>query len=788
MALIPRANDSVILTPSSPVPIRGSSVAGVAESAQANLGGDISKLGVAIMQHQQKQEDMAQSNSFQISSAKVQATYQESFAEAQRTASPDGSDIVQKMNDIAGPKLDDIKSNGPSAPEYADRLDAVAQATSAMMSAHAKVAGLSMLEKYNADGADKVSDTYADSVRQNPNPQMVATNTKAFGSYLDERVTKGNFTPQERTKLMNTFNEKQGLSYIDGLSNSGKYGQALNYLTANQQNPDLKTSVDPEQARQLGLIDSKEADMLKSQGKTYDMPALTTKDGAQLTPELTAAMSAIDPLKKAAMIDHLQGKVEAQGNLKLGELNSNITSFEYLAYHGAPISEAQVADLKNQVNMNPALTPFARVRNMDAINTAVASQNTIKLLQTAPRSKWDSIINSFDSRVNLAHQKATGNDPQMAGAGADLSVQANRAQAKERVQSYADKLTKIQAEDAGQFSIDSDQTMNHLYRGTKDNDPGASQKFARQSLSRQDYLQIPKDDQSILPNADAQSMGAALKNMPNSEAADDFIKNIQTKWGPYAPKVLAEVAQTDKSLEKYQALAYIPAGNRFGLVDAIKNQDVIKKSFTQIDQKSVVQKDINTQVNSALGQFSQAVSGGSNDSSRIGIVNTYRDAMELQVKKEFVKDPSISVADASKKAYDDVIGSQFNVVQGQRSAVIVPKTLAGQPMLPSTVSDYMSRYSDAAGFKELDPFIPKDPMGKYAANPDSFYSDLAARSKWVTNQSQDGIKLMNTEMDGTLTPIYDKFGKPIEKKYTDLSLNPVKRKEKASLTDYRGGG
>ncbi len=786
MALIPRAQETNAMTVSSPVPIRGSTSAGIQASSEADLGGNIAKLGGALIQHAQRQEDMSQSNAFEISKAQLQANYMTSMAEAEKQASPDGSDMVQKFNEISGPNTDKIKANGPTSKEYADRLAAVDEAMRTEMGAHATVTGLSMQEKSNMDGAIKIADTHADSVRANPSPAMVGIAKNSYGQYLDGLVQKGVFTPDHRTKLMNGFDEKLGLSAIEGMAIQGKYGEAVNYLNANQGDASLVNKLDPDQAKSIGLIDSKEAEQLKSQGKTYDIPILTKKDGAQLTPEMTAAMSAIDPLKKASMIEQMKGKAQAAGDLKVSELNANMSGFEFMAYHGGSVSDAQIAKLKQDINSNPALTPFARVRNMDAINTAVAANQSIKTMQTLPRDKWDSVINNFDSKVNMAQAQAAKYDNQMASAHSDLAVQANRMQAKERLQDTASKMIKAQETDAGGFSIESDPVLNNLFRGTKNNDPEVSQRFASQTLARQNYLGISKDGQSVLPNSEAEGIGATLKHLPNSEAAADYLKNLNAKWGPYYPKVLSEITGTDKDLAKYQALAYIPSAQQFGLVDAIKNKGAILDNFKNLEGHTEIHNTMSAVADKEMSQFSKSLLGGANDSSRIQVINGYKDAIMLKAKRDVV-DSGKSPTEAVKTATDEVINSQFNFVPSNGAPILVPKTMNGQPVLPEQVSNFVNKYSDAESFKELNLQVRGDATGKYQANPDSFYRDLQDKGRWVTNSAQDGVKLMTLEMSGKLQPVFDKYGKQVEKKYSDIMMNPVKPKP-LFIPGFKGGG
>ncbi len=776
MAIIPRATDQVLMSVSSPVPIRGSANAGVAEAAQADVGGAISKLGVTVMQHYQRQQEMAQANSYEISASKLEGAYQTSVQEATRQAAPDGSDLQQKFTEISQPLIDEIKANGPTDQNYIDRLNAHDESFRAKVIApHLMLTHGSMLEKYNADGANKIADTFSDSVRQNPVPGMLASRVSNYGTYLDGLTKNNTISEKTATKLKDDFQEKVGLSFIEGLAQTGRHSSAINYLTANQADPSFVSKLDPEQAQQAGLIDGREAQALKAQGKTYDLPVITKSDGVALTPEVTQALNAIDPIKKAGLIDHLKAKADMENNLKIGELNSQVSGLEYLAYHGGPITDAQTAQVKSQINQNASLTPFARVRLMDQVNTAVASNQMIQQLSSLPRNKWSTVIDTFDTRVQNANTKATGFDSKMASAGADLAVQSNRLQAKNRIESYAQTLAKSQSDDAAGFVIGSDQNTNDLYRGTKDNDPSSSQTYARQMLSKQAFLQIPPEDRSILPNGDAQAMGTILKNMPNAEAANDFLTKQQAKWGPYYPKVLGEIAGTDKALQKYATATYAPAETRGDLVDAIQNAGPINDNFKNIEKTGAIKEhDVVTQVNAKLQGFTQAIGGSSNDTSRIGIVNNFRDAMTNLVKRDAVRG-GVNFSNLSgsvDSAFEQVIGSQYSIIPSKNSSVLAPKQIGGAPINASSISDYISNMSSADSLKTLGLQVPNDPLGKYQRDPDSFYKDLATTGRWVTNQAQDGMKLMNVEMDGKLSPIYDAYGKPVEKKYLDIMNNP----------------
>ena len=279
--------------------------------ATAEVGGDIAKVGQTLMTQYAKQQDMQQDNAFQISASKLEGAYATSYEQAKHEANPDGSNFDEKLQEIVAPQVQDILANGPTSGPYADKLSTANEVIKNKVGSRAQIEKISMLEQYNANGAAQIGDTFADSVRENPSPEMIDNRTKTYNDYLDDKVNKGIFTPETRDKLMQNFNGKLGMSYVEGLANRGSYGQAVNTLRANQTDPSMMTNLEPAQAKSLGLITQKEADQLTTEGKTYDLPVLTQKDGARLSPALVQAMNAIDPLKKSGLIDQMKNKAEA---------------------------------------------------------------------------------------------------------------------------------------------------------------------------------------------------------------------------------------------------------------------------------------------------------------------------------------------------------------------------------------------------------------------------------------------------------------------------------------------
>lgn len=773
MGIIPRAQENVRMNVSSPVPIRGASTEGVAEMASAGLGQDLQKLGGVILQHYDQQEELKQQNALEISSNQLESLYRQSMEVAEKEAASDGSDIGKKFNDHFNPAASEIIKNGPGEKKYADRLQVFEQKVRTQADTNLFIQSGVLLEKHNSDQATVIGNTFANSVREHPEPAMVASRIQNYETYLGG--IKG-ISPKENAKLMNNFMGDIGISFVQGLIEKGQPGAALNYLRANQPNEadgkPISIKLDPNEAQKLGFIHAGEKDALLEQGKTYDIPALTKGDGARLTPQLTAAMNAIDPQKKFQYIEHVKNKAEGEAAARLSELSHQVTAAKYLAERGELGSndEAQIAYLKKQINMNPYATPASKLRLMDDLNTAAALGDQTKSMMSKPRSQWASAVESFDQRIKAGEESAAKFDPRMKDASSDLSVQANRLQAKEKVKAFQVHLAAAQKADASSFVLNSNDKVKTLFEGIKDGDSFGSQNFARASLAEQSRLEIPEVDQRVLPKPMAVGIGQLLKNIPSSAETNEKLTQLQAQWGPQFPRILHEISKADKDLEAYKAAMYSPKETRGVLVDAIKNATAINKGFSGLENHTTIKNTLEDSVAAEMKPFASAVAGSANDSSRQSLLNGFSEAVSLEAKSLILHkgmDPSV----AAKKAYNDVIGAQYSVVNAGQSSLVVPRVIDNQAILPEKVKGFVQYHSIKDGLKNLGAMVPSDATGKYQ-DPDKFYQDLQATGRWVPNENQDGIRLMTVEMDGTLNPIYNKYGVVIEKKFKDINNDP----------------
>jgi hypothetical protein len=764
--IIPRLNEQVGAQVSNPVPVHNPQAASIASEAQAGAAANFTKAVAQVGEHFQRQQDMEDRIQSEVYSNRVKDGYMLAKDKAQRESAQDGSDFLDKFDKNVAEMEPDIYNGIEKYPGAKNGVQKYAQMAYNSVKTSIVIDSAKMKEADNYNQMEGLADKSADRVRGNPKPEMVEAELKSYGNMLDDLVVKGTMTPKNRIKIMDAYKSKIAGQYIEGLSQTSQYNSALKTLQANQENPDLFTNIEPAKARELGFIDSTKQKEMEASGQTYNVPVLTKAGKNQLAPALTEVMNGMDAKTKGNLIDSLRGKALAEGALKLSDLHASVSGFEQVAMAGGQYSDEDVGKIKAQINTNPYLDAQARVRLNDKINTADAVNKQVQLLANTPREKWGQVIGDFDKKVQVSQDHAAGFDDKMGGAHNDFAVQANRMEAKQKLEKYAANIQKMQNEHPAEFVMQTDKSVATLFQAAQSGQPGDIQRYAQASLAKQDFLGIEPDNQKVLPNA--ASTADTLKNQPSGTDAAKFIDNLQGQWGPYFPRVMAELSAQDKSLKKYVTTTYASPVVRQQLTDAIRNEPAINKAFLATPGAPDLHSAIRQAATSQLEIVQRSLLNGANSVQRQEIVNSMREAIELQARREVIK-PGADVTKVVQEAYQNTIESQFQFESGGQSNALVPKNIGGMNIEPGIVSAFLRAHSTPEGVAELNPRVPKS-----YSTPDSYHQAIQREGRWLTNDQFDGVqlKLRNPET-GNFMPVLDKLGKPIEVKYKDINLNPT---------------
>lgn len=756
MAIIPRGNQTVRLTPNAPVPIAGTSDARITGEAMAQFGEGLNRIGGNLLEADRRLK-MAES------SDRLRDIAQLSMEEATRLAKPDGSDLQDQFYKIAGPQVEKVEQDYAGFdPRLQRELGATIQRFKSNIDTDLGIKRLRMLETNNFNRLESLGERSADRIRENPNEGMLGAEMAAYNSTLSQMATTGGLSADNALKARKSFGERAALGYIEGLETQKLYGKALSFLQANHEDPNLFTEVDPDTAVKSGLIDPREAETLKAKGESYKMATLTKGDKVKLTPEMTAAMQSLAPEQKARLIDQMQAKLQEETQMRLSDMNAQLEGLEYVSLSGGEVHMPSVTKLRNEINENANLPMAAKRRAMDKINSAIAVNQQVRIAANTPRSKWDALIGKTDGAMTRAQMEAAGFDPRMAETSGDFAVQANRARNREAFKNTLAALRKRQDDDPVQTLTQGDSSLTRAYRGSLDGNPGGTQTFIRQVLAKQAYLGVPASKQKVLANDQAAQLALQFSQAKDPGMISQRVKELQAQYGDYFPRVMNEVAAENSELKGIEAAVYAPESIRGQVIDTIKNQGAINEAFKKLPRADYLQNETIRKIRSeTISDFNRAVFDSSDSSGTANVVNSFQSLIELRVKNELNRNPDANIGDLVKRARKDIIDSQYEIVDGRNSTVLVPKNINGRGIDGGVVADFMTQNSSKAFYKSSRVQIPP----AWKEHSEQYYEYLEENGKWVTNKDQSGLKLVRKNPNGTHTPVFDQYGKPIQRSY-----------------------
>lgn len=779
MPIIPRTNETVRMQASSPVQIASTSDARISGNAMAELGGAIQDFSAKQLEIDRNLRRAEYRDAIENEVKIAEDT-------ARRSAAPDGSDYGQKFNEAAKPAIDKAMNQyAGNDPRLRREFESYTKRVQGNINTDIAIRSAQMMESHNFSRAEGLMNNSISRLRENTplTPESaanyIASEAKAYGAVIDGM----GMSPENAAKARKAYYEGASVAFIDGLGNKQRYGEALRYLQATQKSPDLVTEMSPEKARELGLIDSREAQALAASGMQHTIPIMSDAKGKQIPQEIANLMNGLPANKKAALIDQMRAKAQEQVQIRLSDLNSTYRGFEKIALEGGSYSEAEKQSLLRDVNAAPGLTLTARKRLIDRINSVDAVNSQLKVAKTTPRSQWGDLLGKAAEGISSAGDRAAKADPRMAGADRDFAIRESRQEALASFQSSLSAIQKQQNDDPAGFLLRNDPEIDLLARGVKDGE--GVEKFATTMLNKQAYLGMP---QRVLSKQQAYGIAQQLLSNPDAETKNDYLNGLQSQYGKHYPRMIQEVAKEDKALEPLAAVTYANPFTRAKALDAITAAPQLKIEFAK-PENQVKRERIDMESQNVMSAFRTSVLGGTNSASKLGVVQSIEDMIKLQAQRDVLRS-DISPKEAVKKAYADIVDSTYAIVSGGNQSVLVPRASVPEPRI---VESFLKVYTPMKGasFEKIDyvadPQNPGRTLEVKKGSGATYNKDLIEdfqiagdnpqlrNMRWVTNEAQTGMKLMTVLPDGTLQPVYNKQKSRVEVSYDDINLRPNKK-------------
>jgi hypothetical protein len=734
MPIIPQGKENIRMNPNSPVPIAGTAENRLAGESIAGFGKELQQFGAQLYNADRKLKIDEGANELE-NVAKLSREH------ALRTTKPDGSDYLEKMNEFAAPKIEEVYSKYGTDNDVRDKLSSYERKLRNNMAVTATIDSASIREDDFFNRLGKLQEVDDNSMREFARTKQ-DSELSSLNNMAKAQLTKGTLRLEEHRDMFNQSrgnyeklknNQKTGLAYaiINGLSES-QPDKALQILQASSDGTNLELT--PAEARERGFIDASEEKALSDKGEKFNLPLLTDKK-AQMSPELISIMEGLTPEQKARAIDKLKSELKVKSEQRLSELNETVKSAEYLAIQGKFLPkdrEKVIADIMK----NDKLTSVARQRLVDNVKGYAYLSDSVELLEATPRSEWGKI---------LQREKVNDSD--------DVVSRAGKLERSAKLVAAADRLEKLQKDDP-QAYIRKDPEILNLRKGATDSE--SMKRYIETSFAKQDSLGIPR---SILTKQEAANEAAAISGIPDSTTLDMYLTQKQGMYGANFPKYINELAEVNKDLKAYKSLAYVGVNERTSFVDALANKKQILERINTDSVAKVNAETINTQVSSLLMPVSSVIAAAGNDTSSEETINGLHEAVSLQAKRDYVKGNfSGDLKELTKKAYESVVGKVYAMPSGGKSTVLLPRQLGVDEKI---VSSFLQVYSDKENLKD------------FISNPKVL--EISDSFKWITNKDQTGVKLVMDAGSMGVQPVMGLNRKPVEVKYQDINLRPSQK-------------
>lgn len=769
--IIPRRKSRNRLQPRSPVSIGSSASARIDGETLANFGNTLAKVG-------KRQLERERFNTQSRKQSEISSALSTNFQNSKRDALSDGSDLKERFNKSSEKDISRIL-NDVSDPVVRKKLETFTQNARTKLSGRVDLAAVAMKEEHNLARAEENINLDADSIRSNPSEEFLSLTWQTKVNDTQSMIESGAVSREGGIKEKNVAREVFAEAYVDGLIQKEQYGKALNFLEANKAEG-IEDEISTDRALNLGLINEAEKSRLDSKGQKFKAPLLGKKDRVQLTPELSELAKGISPSKKASLTERLKNRIKSKNQVRLSDLNSQISGMGQLAFTGTNFNRKQINDLRTQINATD-IPSKAKARLHDKVNSYVIVNEQVKRAKDLNINQWPSLAENFESRAAQRALDDFPNSPGMKGINNDFAVQGNRKRIKNQLRSALLNLRKQAENDPVAFYADSPEMKKYIGRA-KDGDTSATKTKIDVMMDFQKSMGISKP--KPLANREVLQVVSRLKAGQNSEDITRSLNTLEAEYSTNTREVLMQAAEFEEGLYEYAAVIDKDPHGRESLVDTIRNRKEIDDAFKSDETLSGMNDTIKVKVQEKMADFNRSVVTSVDGANNLGVSNATRRLIETESKKLMTTN-GLEAEEAVERATNNVINSTYHIAKSGGSSLLVPRQELGVGRDPTIVDAYIKTYSRPEKLKQLNIRIPKQFTGERTqqggeflgglakpassdARENRFLNDLANNHKWVTNNSKSGAMLLYKDTDGNFKNVYKKDGEPVEVSYQDM--------------------
>lgn len=432
---------------------------------------------------------------------------------------------------------------------------------------------------------------------------------------------------------------------------------------------------------------------------------------------------------------------------------------------GEQVDSKRTAEAMGVIASRKNSNPYEVARIQNEFRVATAVSNATSDLKNYPIYEWG-------NRAQDALNEIKGKDKTWGFK--------EEQQYMNMYRNHVNKMLEQTKKDAHGYAISANPEIKQLSE-TAGTNPVLNRQLQEKSLAFQEQMGIQPEDRKIATPGEALQWSTALQQTKNADQTNEVMKQMQNIYGPRTPMLLAQMSKENKELKGFEVAGYLDGGARRDVADSIVNKVEYKKSFDDnfSDQASKLKSEVSTQT----ADFRMALVEGNSDRSKIERANEFSEAIELNAKRLMARGATTDAAEAVRLS-TEMVFKNFDTVSSGRTKALVSKSAYG-PSSKDDVSAWIDWNTTPKGLKNLDIALPPEHLNKFTAAygntpettkraKDNFIGTLSESSRWVTNQSQDGVYLvMDNGIDPPI-PLFNTSGKLVEYKYRDMKEIEVK--------------
>lgn len=347
-------------------------------------------------------------------------------------------------------------------------------------------------------------------------------------------------------------------------------------------------------------------------------------------------------------------------------------------------------------------------------------------------------VNNFVMQNSAADGLAAVQALKPADNAADFQFQSQQyAQAQQNYQ----RIIKARESDPGQWLSQYSDVVQSAWNQYQ-NDPTKGTDYVHAVIAEKQRLGIKSKD--IIPDAIAASIFQQVDNNKESSVAD--IQSVGQQFGQYAPQVMAQLQKKSSPV-----LQVVMATNNPRAANALWQN----RGVTTAELRSGFAKNDSDSADSAWNDQAKGFAG--TIVVQPGGTAVWNNFNEQGKRLTYINmQRGMSPVDASKQAYQDILGDQYQTNGTWR----MPNS-SGQDI--SDVNDGANEYLKSLKPDQIMPLIG-DPRLSDSVNLEQSISRIRDNAQWVTNSDETGLTLM---MNGLL--VNGDNGNPITVPFGDLA-------------------